>query len=221
VVVVGFQFEPSQTPVNARLVQVFDNEGNFLFDWGVLSIGPEPGKLMSLMGIGLGPDGTILVTEGGTSTIEQFTGDGRYIDTLAGFGDADGQFFHLKDVAVDEQGRIYATDWGKNLVTVLDRDGRYLASWGEKGTEAGQFRFPYGVAPTVRATSTSPTTTDGSRSSACCRSPNRPPRRPHRDLHSAEEQLETEEREKPKYRRKADRRRGRCSASSSSPCYSC
>jgi DNA-binding beta-propeller fold protein YncE len=141
----GSRYQYEKAP-DGTFVQVFDSDGRFLFDWGQGIDSPGPDKLYSAWGIGIDPDGSILLADSELSIIQRFTPDGGYLETLGGADVGDVKLGHVTDVAVDEQGRIYATDWRNHRVTVLDRDGQFVASWGEQGIEAGQLFQPHGLA---------------------------------------------------------------------------
>lgn len=125
-------------------VQVFDADGRFLAEWGVR--GQEPGQLYEPFGIGLDPDGTLLVAEFGNNRVQRFTPEGELLDGWGGWGSDDGQFVWAMDAAVDAAGRVFVTDYENDRVQVFDHDGRFLAAWGEYGTDAGEFASALGVA---------------------------------------------------------------------------
>jgi DNA-binding beta-propeller fold protein YncE len=130
-------------------VQVFDADGRFLAEWGVY--GDKPGQMHGPFGIGLDPDGTLLVAEFDNNRVQRFTPEGEVLDGWgeygsAGFGNSDGKFIWAMDAAVDAAGRVFVTDYGNNRVQVFDRDGRFLAAWGTVGSDAGQFASTLGVA---------------------------------------------------------------------------
>jgi tripartite motif-containing protein 71 len=130
--------------LDANRVQVFDADGRFLAEWG--GRGTEPGKLRGPFGIGLDPDGTLLIAEVDGNRVQRFTPEGELLDGWGGPGSADGEFIYAMDAAVDAEGRIFVPDYGNNRVQVFDHDGQFLAAWGEYGTDAGQFASALGVA---------------------------------------------------------------------------
>jgi len=130
--------------LDASRVQVFDADGHFLVEWG--EYGTEPGQLSGPFGIGLDPDGTLLVAEFDTSRVQRFTPEGELLDGWGKLGYGDGEFFYAMDAAVDAQGRVFVTDYSNSRVEVFDHDGRFLGAWGEYGTDAGEFASALGVA---------------------------------------------------------------------------
>ena len=83
-------------------VQVFDADGRFLAEWG--ERGAEPGQLDDPFGIGLDPDGTLLVAEFDNNRVQRFTPEGEVLDGWGGYGIADGEFVWAMDAAVDAAG---------------------------------------------------------------------------------------------------------------------
>jgi DNA-binding beta-propeller fold protein YncE len=125
-------------------VQVFDADGRYLAEWGL--IGTEPGQMDAPFGIGLDPDGTLLVAEFDGNRVQRFTLEGEVLDGWGGSGSADGEFIWAMDAAVDAAGRVFVTDYSNYRVQVFDHDGRFLAAWGEMGPGPGQFFSALGVA---------------------------------------------------------------------------
>ena len=125
-------------------VQVFDADGQFRAEWG--AYGAEPGELSGPFGIGLAPDGTLLIAEADNSRVQRFTPEGELLDGWGGPGSGDGHFINAMDAAVDAQGRVFVTDYLNSRVQVFAHDGRFLGAWGEYGTAAGQFATALGVA---------------------------------------------------------------------------
>ncbi len=125
-------------------VQVFDADGRFLADWGVY--GDKPGQMHEPFGIGLDPDGTLLVAEFANNRVQRFTPEGEFLDGWGEYGQDDGEFIGAMNAAVDAAGRVFVTDYWNHRVQVFDRDGRFLAAWGKHGTAAGEFDYALGVA---------------------------------------------------------------------------
>jgi DNA-binding beta-propeller fold protein YncE len=136
----------NKAPVNSGTgaAQVFDADGQFLAEWG--EYGTEPGQLNEPFGIGLDPDGTLLIAEFSNNRVQRFTPEGDFLDGWGEYGNADGEFVWAMDAAVDAQGRVFVTDYANSRVQVFDPEGQFLATWGESGTDAGEFASALGVA---------------------------------------------------------------------------
>jgi len=125
-------------------VQVFDADGQFLAEWG--AYGTEPGQLNDPFGIGLDPDGTLLIAEFSNNRVQRFTLEGGLLDEWGEYGNDDGEFVWAMDAAVDAAGRVFVTDYSNHRVQVFDHEGQFLAAWGKYGTDAGEFANALGVA---------------------------------------------------------------------------
>jgi len=124
-------------------VQVFDADGQYLAEWG--AYGTEPGQLNGPFGIGLDPDGTLLVAEFDNNRVQRFTLEGDLLDGWGKYGLHEGEFIWAMDAAVDAAGRVFVTDYSNHRVQVFDHDGGFLAAWGKYGTDAGEFASALGV----------------------------------------------------------------------------
>ena len=125
-------------------VQVFDADGRFLAEWG--EYGTEPGQLQGPFGIGLDPDGTLLIAEFDNNRVQRFTPEGELLDGWGGYGTADGEFVWAMDASVDAAGRVFVTDYSNSRVQVFDPEGQFLAAFGGFGFDAGRFASALGVA---------------------------------------------------------------------------
>jgi DNA-binding beta-propeller fold protein YncE len=125
-------------------VQVFDADGRYLAEWG--EFGSKPGQLKGPFGIGLDPDGTLLIAEFDNNRVQRFTREGELLDEWGKYGLGDGEFIWAMDAAVDAAGRVFVTDYSNSRVQVFDHDGQFLAAWGKYGTGAGEFESALGVA---------------------------------------------------------------------------
>src|SRR5438874_1182343 len=127
-------------------VIVFDRDGKFLRSWG-------EGLIRRAHGIGIGPDGTVWLTDDLHHTIRQFTPAGTLRLTL---GDPDqastlhgGKPFNrpTHSAVCPKTGDVYISDgYGNSRVHKFDPKGRHLLSWGEPGTDPGCFNIPHNIA---------------------------------------------------------------------------
>ncbi|TMQ19865.1 MAG: hypothetical protein E6K82_18320 [Candidatus Rokuibacteriota bacterium] len=127
-------------------VIVFDRDGKFLRSWG-------EGLIRRAHGIGIGPDGTVWLTDDLHHTIRQFTPAGKLLLTL---GDPDqpstlhgGKPFNrpTHSAVCPKTGDVYISDgYGNSRVHKFDPKGRPLLSWGEPGTDPGCFNIPHNIA---------------------------------------------------------------------------
>ena len=139
----SFRSGPPADP-GTGAVQVFDDDGRYLAEWG--EYGTKPGQLMGPFGIGLDPDGTLLVAEFDNNRVQRFTPEGEFLHGWGEYGWDEGEFVWAMDAAVDTTGRVFVADYENNRVQVFDRDGQFLAAWGEPGVDPGEFVSALGVA---------------------------------------------------------------------------
>jgi DNA-binding beta-propeller fold protein YncE len=123
---------------------VFDNEGNFLREWGS-DIFKRPHA------VHVGHDDHVYCTDDFDHTVRKFTRDGRLVLTIGDPGVAtpfmSGKpFCRCTHSALAPDGRIYVSDgYGNAKVHRYTPDGRHELSWGECGTGPGQFNIVHNV----------------------------------------------------------------------------
>ncbi|MGC9326281.1 MAG: flippase activity-associated protein Agl23 [Candidatus Hinthialibacter sp.] len=147
----GVALSPDQSKIyvldsrNGR-IQVFDRELNFQ-GWfggpggelGHLKVDP-PGNGPN-GGIGVGPDGTIYVTDtwaDGGGRINRYTPDGKALPPLRPSGES---FFFPRGLAVAPDGTLFVADTGNNRIVKFNPDGTYGGA-----VIKSQVKEPVGVA---------------------------------------------------------------------------
>lgn len=133
-------------------VQVFSGEPGhgirFKLQWG--AAGAKPGFFKTPLGVAVGPDRLVYVTDYGNHRIQVFTDSGRFVKEIGGRGDRPGQFNRPAAVRLDRRGYIYVTDSDNHRVQKFAPDGKtVVASWGDSGESPGRFArsgSPYGLA---------------------------------------------------------------------------
>lgn len=143
-VVDSYRGDPVYGDSTTGAVQVFDAGGHFLAAWG--EHGAQPGQLSSPFGIGLDPNGTLLIAEIDNNRVQRFSPEGERLDGWGGYGIDNGEFLYAMDAAVDAEGQVFVTDFYNNRVQVFDRDGHFLAAWGGIGSNPRVFGATIGVA---------------------------------------------------------------------------
>jgi DNA-binding beta-propeller fold protein YncE len=131
---------------NSR-VQVFDLDGNYLFQWG--STGSADGQFRRNRGIGATPftgqGEAIYVSDAKNDRVQQFTADGVHVASWGSIGDGINQFFRPRPIAVSPEGWIVVGDLDNDRVKVHlpDRSVRYIL--GREGGAPGEFDVPHDV----------------------------------------------------------------------------
>ncbi|MBI1865960.1 MAG: SMP-30/gluconolactonase/LRE family protein [Nitrospirae bacterium] len=95
-------------------------------------------RLVSPVGVAIGPNGSIYVTDSVLAKIFVFNGSGRFVREIAGGG-----LTRPTGVAVDAvRGRLYVVDSVAGRVVAFDLDGTRLHQFGRTGTGPGEFNRP-------------------------------------------------------------------------------
>jgi sugar lactone lactonase YvrE len=119
-------------------VQVFDQEGNFLRQFG--NYGSGNGEFNELTGIHVAPDGTVYVSEWHNARVQVFDAQGKFIRSMGQAGSGEGQLNGPHGVTVDNDGNVYVAEHNNSRVSAFKPDGTYLRQWGSSGTADGQFQ---------------------------------------------------------------------------------
>ena len=95
-------------------VQVFDTEGNFLFQLGGLGI--WGGRFRVSAGLAVSKEGVVYVGDFYNNTVHAFDKNGRFLQRYGTAGSALGQLAGPTGVALGKNGELYITDWGNNRI---------------------------------------------------------------------------------------------------------
>jgi DNA-binding beta-propeller fold protein YncE/predicted membrane-bound mannosyltransferase len=129
------------TDTGNKIVQVFEADGEFVFQWG--GDGASPGLLREPVGIDVGPGGEIYVADTWNRRVQVFDFYGNYQRQWEIDGwDSERDYPYL---AVDSRGYVYVTDPGYARVVVFDSVGNYILSFGQYGFDLSSFAHPAGI----------------------------------------------------------------------------
>jgi len=103
-------------------------------------------KVKDPVALALDDKGRLLIADGGTDSVQIFSGDGPTAAALGGAGKTPGKLSSPAGVAVGRNGRVYVAEPGNHRVSVFAADGKFLRSIGEKGAGKGQLQKPAAVA---------------------------------------------------------------------------
>jgi DNA-binding beta-propeller fold protein YncE len=129
------------TDESLNVVKVFDNQGNFVREWG-----GNDGALAGPAGIAHGADGAVYVVEQYANRVHKMTSDGDSILSWGEEGSGESQFNLPWGATTDSDGNVYIADWRNDRVQKFDPTGTFLNEWGQPGDDEGQFHRPAGTA---------------------------------------------------------------------------
>jgi len=129
----------------AGRVVVHNETGTVIAAFG--STGDGPGQLMGPSGVGVMPNGQVVVADSGHGVVKVFELNGDLVRSFGEAGGAAGQFVELDDVAVGSDGLIYASDHYQDWVQTFNPDGTLREVIGTYGHGLGEFETAAGIAP--------------------------------------------------------------------------
>lgn len=109
----------------------------FVREWG--GYGTGEGEFDSPVGIAIGRNDEIYISEFRNERVQRFSLDGEFLGQIKVQP-------HVGGVAVDADGTIYVAHWNDNKVAAYSPSGELLRQWGQQGTADGEFRLPGSIA---------------------------------------------------------------------------
>ncbi len=109
----------------------------FVLAWG--KMGDVPGEFHVPIGIAIGKDDIVFVSDLRNQRIQRFDTQGKFLSAIAVDGQPGG-------MALDTNGRIYVSLFNKDKIAVLSPEGKLLREIGKSGRGDGEFKFPAGLA---------------------------------------------------------------------------
>ena len=102
-------------------VQVFDNSGKFLFQFGKSGSKRQlkRGQLSNPRGIAIDREDFVYVG-GDDGIVSIFDKKGNFVRQFGGFGDQPGQFKEIHGMHIDSTGQLYVCDWKTSQVQVFE-----------------------------------------------------------------------------------------------------
>lgn len=107
--------------------------------------GEKNGEFNFPVGIAVGADGNIAVTDTGSCSVQVFTPDFKFIRRFGKQGDRPGEFIRPKGVAIDSEGNYWVVDAAFNNFQIFSPKGVLLMWVGQFGNVPGAFNLPMGI----------------------------------------------------------------------------
>lgn len=126
-------------------IQKFDNEGNFICQWG--GSGRQPGSFLRPQSL-LIRDNVLWVVDSCNHRIQRFDiteNTPKLIDIWGQAGEKRGQFYYPYDLAIASDGTVVVVEYKNNRLQRFSEDGKWIATWGGPGFEPGKLNQPWGV----------------------------------------------------------------------------
>jgi DNA-binding beta-propeller fold protein YncE len=125
-------------------VQVFDGEGNFLYDFG--RFGQGDGEFTRPQSLLIDGD-MVYVSDTCNHRIAVFRTDGTFVRNIGGTGSELGRFRYPHGLDMDAAGNLIVCEFGNNRVQKINKEtGQGLDSWGAGGRRRGELAYPWAVA---------------------------------------------------------------------------
>jgi DNA-binding beta-propeller fold protein YncE len=153
--VIGWQgFAPVGVAVRGRELYVPDREAKQIIVVDRVSgemlraigeAGGGEGQFIYPLGIAVGPQGHIYVTDAIRGRLQKFSSDGELLLTQGQISDTAGNFVRPKHIAVDSEGIIYVVDAAFQNVQMFNDEGEVLMFFGSAGSHLGSMSLPAGL----------------------------------------------------------------------------
>src|SRR5688572_18764285 len=125
-------------------VSIFDQDGNFLREWG--TAGSDDGEFNGPSGITIDAQDVLYIVDSRNHRVQKFTTDGQFLSTWGSLGSGPGQFNAPWGITLDQQGHVYVADHKNHRVQKFTANGQFIMQFGSYGTRKGQLNRPSDVA---------------------------------------------------------------------------
>jgi tripartite motif-containing protein 71 len=107
---------------------------------------PTSGRLAKSVGLEVGHDGRIYVSDFGDCVVEVLDPNGSFLYQFGGCGFAPGSLRQPRGIAIDRDGTLWIADRALGWIQHFSNDGRFLTKIGTPGTNPDQLSQAEGVA---------------------------------------------------------------------------
>ncbi|XKL65321.1 hypothetical protein PGB90_008741 [Kerria lacca] len=125
-------------------VQVFDQNGKFIKEFGIFGNGE--GEFDCLAGIAVNRIGQYIIADRYNHRIQVLDPSGRFLRAFGSQGTADGRFNYPWGITTDALGFIYVCDKENHRIQVFQSDGTFVGKFGSFGNKVGQLEHPHYIA---------------------------------------------------------------------------
>ncbi len=127
---------------NNHSILVYDDQGNYLRDWGYEGNSSDALRYPSSVAIGV--NGNIYIADTGNKRVQIFDRNGTIKKSISQNEAAQALFKEPHGVAVDKEGYIYVVD-GNYTIKRFYPDGLLEREWGSDGNGSGEFGLAAGI----------------------------------------------------------------------------
>ncbi len=96
------------------------------------------GKLVFPVGIVVGADGTVYVSDAETGRVNRYDRQGKFI----GYLPEKMAFRRPTGLGIDSEGNIYVADTSAHRIRIYSPDGKLIRKFGKRGSKDGELNFP-------------------------------------------------------------------------------
>lgn len=125
-------------------IQEFTPEGVYVRT--ITAINEGFGHPMTVLGIAVGPSGTIYATDWGWFEVYAFSPTGVTLFNFDYPRNGDDGLLSPHGIALDPNGIVYVSEPGRDRVRRYTAAGAYLGQFGTRGAGEGQLNYPHGLA---------------------------------------------------------------------------
>ncbi len=150
-VAVGINNEVYVADTFNHRIQKFDQDGNFILQWGNYGIIDHSDNITDVLnepwGLGVSDDGMVYVADTWNHRIVKFDSDGKMKDSWGSFGDGDDLYsmWGPREVTIGPDGLVYVADTGNKRISVFTQEGIGVRQIGEGGALQGELEEPVGI----------------------------------------------------------------------------
>ncbi len=110
------------------------------------ALGTERGQFLRPLGVAVGPDGNVVVSDVYACRVSRFSPEGELLSSFGQTGNTLGNFVRPKHVDIDDDGNVYVVDATFMNIQIFNPQDELLMFFGANGDHPGAMYLPAGVA---------------------------------------------------------------------------